>query len=220
MAMARSKPLTNISNTQYAKALGHPLRVRILALLEEQEASPVKLAEILDEPVGVVAYHVRTLRNIGLIELVKTRQRRGATEHYYRALDHPRIDDKAWEALPVVSRQRLLSAMLQQIGEYATGSAAAGGFDRADAHITRTAMELDAQGWAELAEASKDWLRTAAQIERESAARMEADPHAEPMHVGLVILLFEALPFSRRGKRAKAAGGSRTRRAKADAAAR
>ena len=37
--------------------------------------------------------------------------------------------------------QRLLSAMLRQIGEYANASAAAGGFDRADANISRIALE-------------------------------------------------------------------------------
>jgi DNA-binding transcriptional ArsR family regulator len=219
--MARSKPLTNVSSSEYAKALAHPLRVRILAMLEEEQASPVMLAEKLDQQVGVVAYHVRLLRNIGLIELVGTRQRRGATEHYYRALAHPRITDEAWINMPVVSRQRLLSATLQQVGEYATGSAAAGGFDRTDAHLTRTAMQLDEQGWQELAAASKRWLQEAAAIEAASEARQESEPDGpRAFDAGLVIMLFEALPFSRRGTRKKATSGSRTRRAKAEATSR
>lgn len=197
--MAQPKPITNISDARYAKALGHPLRVRILAMLEEERASPVMLAERLGQPLGVVAYHVRTLYKLGLAELVGTRQRRGATEHYYRAREHPRITDQAWEQLSVVARQRLLSAMLQQIGEYATGSAAAGGFDRADAHITRTAMRLDPQGWTELAEASKHWLADVARIEADSEARLEDSGNEhEGVDVGLVIMLFEALPFSQR----------------------
>lgn len=210
--MPRPKPITNISDARYAKALGHPLRVRILAMLEEDAASPVALAERLGEPLGVVAYHVRTLHTLGLIELVRTRQRRGATEHYYKAREHPRITDRAWEELSVVARQRLLSAMLQQIGEYATGSAAAGGFDRADAHITRTAMRLDSQGWTELAEESKRWLETAARIEAESEQRLGA-PGSEhdAIDVGLVIMLFEALPFSQRPRAAQRAQRPRAR---------
>lgn len=208
--MARQKPITNISDSRYAKALGHPLRVRILAMLEEERASPVMLAEQLGEPLGVVAYHVRTLKALGLIQLVGTRQRRGATEHYYKALEHPRITDQAWQELSVVSRQRLLSAMLQQIGEYATGSAAAGGFDRADAHITRTAMTLDEQGWTELAEATKGWLVEAAKIEAEAQTRIDEDDEVEVFDAGLVVLFFEALPFSRRKRAARSQAVARS----------
>ncbi len=168
-------------------------------MLEEEKASPVVLATRLDESIGVVAYHVRTLYNLGLIELVGTRQRRGATEHYYQAREHPRITDQAWADISIVTRQRLLSSMLQQIGEYATGSAAAGGFDRADAHITRTALKLDEEGWSELAAASKQWLREVTKIEEAATKRLEGETgHVEPLDVGLVILLFEALPFAQR----------------------
>lgn len=197
--MAKPKPITNIADPRYAKALSHPLRVRILAMLEEQEASPVMLSDRLDVSLPLVAYHVRTLHRLGLVDLVGTRPRRGATEHYYRAREHPRISDEAWSSLTVTARQRLLGAMLQQIGEYASGSAAAGGFDRADAHITRTAMRLDEQGWKELAEVSKEWLVQTAAIEAAAESRLEAGGHeAEPVDVGLVILLFEALPFMNR----------------------
>jgi hypothetical protein len=38
------KPITNIDDPRYVKAMSHPLRVRILALLDEHSASPVELA--------------------------------------------------------------------------------------------------------------------------------------------------------------------------------
>jgi DNA-binding transcriptional ArsR family regulator len=189
-------PITNIDDPRYVKALAHPLRIRLLAMLEEQSASPVQLAAKVDASLGTVAYHVRTLFNLGLIELVGTRQRRGATEHYYRALEHPRFTDEAWDQLEPIAKQRLLSAMLRQIGDYANRSAAAGGFDRADAHITRTALKLDMRGWSELAAATKRWLEEVAQIEQEAHQRLLAEDEAGA-DVGLVIMLFEALPFSR-----------------------
>jgi len=78
----RSKPITNIDDPRYVKALAHPMRIRVLAMLEEQPASPVQLAQRLpDATLGAIAYHVRTLFNLGLLELVATHQRRGATEH-------------------------------------------------------------------------------------------------------------------------------------------
>src|SRR5215212_9980106 len=71
-------PLRTIDDPRYVKAMSHPLRVRILARLGERTASPNELAEWLDAPLGTVAYHVRTLRRLGLIELRReTRARVG-----------------------------------------------------------------------------------------------------------------------------------------------
>src|SRR5215216_68792 len=93
------KPITDIDDPRYVKALAHPLRIRILAMLADRSASPVQLSSQLDATLGTVAYHVRTLHSLGLVELVDTRQRRGATEHYY-----PRA------RAPAVLRRRLARA--------------------------------------------------------------------------------------------------------------
>jgi DNA-binding transcriptional ArsR family regulator len=68
-----------------AKAVSHPLRSRILEMLAEEVSSPNELAGKLDERLPNVSYHVRTLLDLGCVELVRTAQRRGAIEHYYRA---------------------------------------------------------------------------------------------------------------------------------------
>jgi DNA-binding CsgD family transcriptional regulator len=70
-----------------AKALSSPLRARALALIAEGTASPKAIAVELGLDVRGVAYHVRVLRKLGCIELVETRQRRGAIEHIYRVAD-------------------------------------------------------------------------------------------------------------------------------------
>ena len=73
-----------------AKALSHPLRPRILQRLADGAvASPNQLAEALGERLGNVSYHVRILRELGLVELVRTEPRRGALEHFYRATSEP-----------------------------------------------------------------------------------------------------------------------------------
>ncbi len=164
-------------------------------MLDEEPASPVMLANRFEDSLGVISYHVRTLYELGLLDLVSTRQRRGATEHIYRARAHPRFTDAAWDQLGTVPKQRMITACLEQIHDYATRSAAAGGFDPADAHFTRTPLKLDERGWTELARASKEWLRETARIEKAAARRLKADPDVA-IDVGLVILLFEALPFS------------------------
>ena len=62
---------------------GHPLRIRILALMLEGEISPRDLAEAVQEPLGVVAYHVRMLREYGLVIETRQEPRRGALAHFY-----------------------------------------------------------------------------------------------------------------------------------------
>jgi DNA-binding transcriptional ArsR family regulator len=194
------KPITDIDDPRYVKALAHPLRIRILAMLADRSASPVQLSGQLDATLGTVAYHVRTLHSLGLVELVDTRQRRGATEHYYRAREHPRFPDDAWAGLAPVAKQRMLSAMLQQIGQYVTASAAAGGFDRSDAHMTRRSLPLDDRGFEELASATRRWLDEAEKIGAAAADRLGTDGanhHESPdgsIEAGLVVMLFEGRP--------------------------
>ena len=187
------KKITTFDDPRYVKALSHPLRVRILAILDERTASPVQLAEILDASLGVVSYHVRTLERLGLIRLVRTNPVRGAVEHHYRANPRPTISDEGWGAAPPVAKQAYLSSLLQQAFAYANAAAAAGGFDRSDAHFTRTVAKLDAKGWVQLAKACEQLLTKIDSIEAESAKRIAKDPHAEGIvDAGLVMMMFEA----------------------------
>jgi len=206
------KKITQLDDPRYIKALSHPLRVRILAILEERTASPVQIADQLDASLGVVSYHVRTLERLGLIKLVRTNPVRGAVEHHYRARPRPTISDNGWDAAPPVAKQALLSSFLQQVGAYTNAAAAAGGFDRADAHFTRTVAKLDAKAWKQLAKACEQLLQTIDTLEAESAKRIAKDPHAEGIvDTGLVIMLFEAArlagpePKKRRARRPRTA---------------
>ncbi len=58
-------------------------------MLREREASPRELAEELEAPLGVTAYHVRRLVDLGLVALVRETRRRGSIEHHYLAAEPP-----------------------------------------------------------------------------------------------------------------------------------
>ncbi len=189
-------PRIAIDDARYVKALAHPLRIRVLAMLQERPSSPVRIAHELSAPLGRVAHHVRVLRELQLIELVETRQRRGAIEHVYSARETPRFSDESWGRLGGAAKQRLLAAILGQIGAYVSGSAAGGGFDRADANLSRVPLRLDDRGWQELATATKRWLGEVDAIQDE--VRTRGPGEQDLLDVGLVLLLFEAQPFSRR----------------------
>lgn len=76
-----------------AKALSSSLRARALNLISEGVASPKAIAKELGLDVRSVAYHVRVLRELGCIELVDTKQRRGAVEHIYRVTERALEND-------------------------------------------------------------------------------------------------------------------------------
>jgi predicted transcriptional regulator len=74
-------------NRSLERALAHPLRARALELFGDAPKSPNQVAKELEVDVSSLAYHVRVLRKLGCIELVETKQRRGALEHFYRAVN-------------------------------------------------------------------------------------------------------------------------------------
>ena len=78
-------------------------------------ASPNEIAGLLDERLPNVSYHVRALVDLECIELVRTAQRRGAIEHYYRAFKRPFFSDRDWKRLPRSARQVLADLGLQMI---------------------------------------------------------------------------------------------------------
>jgi DNA-binding transcriptional ArsR family regulator len=191
---SKDDPISSVEDPRYVKALAHPLRVRILSMLEERDASPVQLAEHLDATLGTVAYHVRTLERLGLIEMVATHQRRGATEHVYAAREHPRFSSATWQSTHPMTKHVMVASALSEIGEYAAQSAAAGGFDHPESNLNRTALSLDAEGWTELADATRRWQEEVAAIEKAAAKRLRKTDE-KAMDAGLVVMLFEATPF-------------------------
>jgi DNA-binding transcriptional ArsR family regulator len=157
---------------QLARVLTHPLRPRILELLTVRgEASPNQIAGELGESLGRVSYHVRMLRDVGWIELVRTLPRRGAVEHVYRVVMRPFLDDAQWERIPVHVRRRLAALTVDQILRSAAVAAEAGGFDRPGAHVDRVLLELDGEAWSELSELLDGVLEAARQIQERSNER-------------------------------------------------
>ncbi|GIF15976.1 ArsR/SmtB family transcription factor [Actinoplanes teichomyceticus] len=72
-----------ISAPEQHRALGHPLRHRILFAIGQQAATISQLAKALGQRKGNIAHHLGVLQAAGLATVVETRQVRGGTEHYY-----------------------------------------------------------------------------------------------------------------------------------------
>src|SRR5215212_3518872 len=146
-----ARPTLDLVDPRIAKALSHPMRARILMILNERVASPNEIADEIDERLPNVSYHVRALLELGTIELVDTAQRRGAIEHYYRALVRPFFSDRDWKRLPRSGRQAVSDLTLQMVWDDAAAAIKKGTFEsRSDRHLSRTPLALDDQGWDEI----------------------------------------------------------------------
>lgn len=181
-----------LTESSVVRALAHPLRVRILRILDERTASPRELAQELDAPLGNVSYHVRTLAQLGLIKLVRRRQRRGAVEHYYRAHVRPVIADEAWEEMPSIAKTAMVHANLSTTFEHVGAAGRSGGFDRADSHLSRTTIDVDEEAWRQVSSEIRAVFERVRQIGEQTQQRAQgAEPGAERRTATVVLMLFE-----------------------------
>jgi len=95
-----------------ARATAHPLRVSILEILGldgGRVLSPSDLCQELQIPLSNTNYHVTELAKAGLIELVRQRQVRGATEHFYRLPEGAARPDRGAASEPARELERALA---------------------------------------------------------------------------------------------------------------
>src|SRR4051794_17701551 len=201
-----------------AKALAHPLRVQLLTALNEGVASPNELAKRLNEPLTNVSYHVRMLHDLGCIELVETEPRRGALEHYYRAIQRPFFADRDWKKLPKNARGSISDTVLGLIWDDTADAIKSGLFDeRDDRHLSRSVLCVDEKGWQEMNDLLSETLDRAMQIQADSAGR--AAKGGDDTFSVTVVMMSHPTPKSAKKSTAPASGTSKRRRSSAKKAA-
>ena len=75
--------MADVATAEQFKALGHPMRHRLLFALGRGQATISQLATALHSNKGNVAHHLGVLERAGLVRRAGTRQVRGGTEQYY-----------------------------------------------------------------------------------------------------------------------------------------
>lgn len=169
--MKRDRP--EVIDQRLVRALSHPLRIKILEVLTERVASPTRLSDDLDTGLSHVAYHTRALDKCGCLELVDTAQRRGATEHFYKASPHSFIGDRIWRRVPRALLGGVSGATLQSFMDRAVAALEAGTIDgREDTTLCWSPVLLDQQGWDEVTATMKDTIDKVLAIQDESRARL------------------------------------------------
>jgi DNA-binding transcriptional ArsR family regulator len=155
------------------KALGHPIRVRILEALQGRSASPVALSKALEESLGVVSYHTNALVDCGCIEQTRTRPRRGTIEHFFTAIPRSFIGAQDWRRAPLSIRGGITEAALRTFLERAGAALDAGTIDaREDTMFSWLPMQVDERGWGEMTEVLDAALRALQKVHARSRERL------------------------------------------------
>ncbi len=160
-----------LDKPEQLKALGHPLRVRVLEMLGqdgEWQLTNRELAQRLGVDPGHLHFHVRMLLKAGLIELADTQGR--GREKPYRAV--AKVFRVAPELLAAGGASDLQAAMIEQVQRAHTLYAGEGAFRGAQLELKLT-ME-------EALEMMADFLARARAVEDESADKIVLTLFAHP----------------------------------------
>ena len=184
--------------------LKHPLRVRILEVLNEGPRSPSQFVEEglipkehytnYQQALSLASYHFRELQKEGCLEVIESIPRRGAVEHVYEGKARVYFDDAEFEGMPRDSRRKLSRISLQGMVARADRAIAEDTFDaRPDRHLTWMPMQLDERGWSETIAKLAATFEELTQIRHDASDRLAASGE-EVVTATVAMLGFESPP--------------------------
>ena len=110
----------------FLRALAHPVRLQVLSLLTGAPMSAAEVARELGLTHANASYHLRQLRDAGLVETAEERTTRGGQERRYRPTPfdaHPRPEDRTLLAAAMAHELRRRSALTDPALPAATADA-------------------------------------------------------------------------------------------------
>jgi DNA-binding transcriptional ArsR family regulator len=153
-------------------AVGHRIRVEILAALHEGSASAVELARIVHQPLSTVTHHVDELLKAGSIHVERTEKVRSVEQRFYAVPARWFISDEEMQEETEEQRQESCRVILESVMAEALAGFWAGKLTSDPrVFLTWTWFNVDPQGREEIAdEQLRSWKRLE-EIEANSAAR-------------------------------------------------
>jgi DNA-binding transcriptional ArsR family regulator len=170
-----------------AKALNHPLRTQILAVLGDTCASPSEIARLLDEDLSNVSYHTNVLSKLECVEMVDQEHVRGALKTRYRATTKMLLDTPDWERLSDGVKTGISVNAINEVMQRASAALEAGTFEkRPDRIIATLKMDVDEQGWQDATEAVRKAFDRLSEVEEETANRKAEGAKTFPITASLL----------------------------------
>lgn len=211
MARKNSAGKGRLVDHDVMRALLKPLRASILAILSERIASPKEIGNELGEALSTVNYHVKVLVECGRVELDHKKRRRGAVEHFYRAVDPTLLPEDVWDLLPKAMKEQVSACILREFLHDAAASAEAGIFDDPLGEIGWIPLVLDRPGVERMSRLVREFLESVLEEQAAASRRIRAAPRARaPERIATTVFL-ASFPSTRDPRKGRKASAMKTR---------
>ncbi len=191
MAPARGRSADK-STIARIDALSHPLRLAIVAAVDQRPASATEIARAIEEPVDKIRYQLRGLVAAGLVRVAEERKNRGVLERFYVSRDEAMyFDEEELREVPVEKKDRMTATFLKVAFRDAVSSLAAGTMTD-DSMVVRTPLRLDEQGWNELLRIHREAFERVMAVKGSAERRLRES--GGPMIPARSVLLFFEMP--------------------------
>ena len=159
----------------FVKALSHQVRVEILELLNEREASPIEMKRALGGTLNHINYHLKVLVDCGCVEVSRTEPVRGAVKHFYRAVPRSYLGHPDLREVPPSIRGGATEMALRSFAKAFRRAAEAGNVDNDDAILGWMSLAVDELGREKAIELGETVLRGYELIAKQSRERAAGD---------------------------------------------
>lgn len=183
--------------------LKHPLRVRILEVVNHMKMSPSEFVErklipeeyfnTYQQALSLASYHFRELEKAGLAEIVEALPARGALEHVYSGAHAILKKGGGQDQLGALGGRRYMSTVsFLGLAARADTSLRSGLFDeRSDRLLQWSPARLDTEGWTDLRVVLADAFARGDVIAKEAAERLNSSSR-NPISVTFAVMGFES----------------------------
>jgi DNA-binding transcriptional ArsR family regulator len=167
-------------------AVGHRIRIEMLAALREGPKSAADLAKVVREPLSTVKHHLEQLLIDGSIEVAWAKPiRTNMTQNFYRVVELPEFSKEEVEEMSPEERQALFALIAQATTAEVLASLWAGKMVHdPDIVLAWSWFNFDEQGRRALAEEQNESWERVKDIAGESANRM-----AESKEIGVTYVV-------------------------------
>jgi len=172
------------------------LRLKIVTELYMQEMSAKQFFEEFGGgSISRVDRHFKRLAEHGWLKLVRSEsggQRRGSTEHFYRATELAVFDRETWSQVPYSIRVAFSWRTFTQLAERVREALRAGTLDaRPDSHLSWVPLPLDRLGWERVIARVDGLFETLSEEQAEAKLRIFSSEE-EPILATVALAAFES----------------------------
>lgn len=190
-ARRQRRSADELIDSRFAKAIAHPLRVRIMVELDRGPMSPTEYVAKFGGNVENVAYHFRFLMKCDCVRICGERPRRGAVEHFYENNKRALFSEEEFSGLPTAIKSSFSASILSTFMDQAAEALLTNKLDSHDTrHLTWQRLNLDEEGFANVMARLEDlfsWLP----VEQMAAKARLKESGEEPLNTTVALFGFE-----------------------------